>query len=136
MPKLPEVKDVRLGGGAEHWREMDLGKVDLRRDLEWVYQHLGMVGVSESDAPSPGAWWYLGAVRESHVARAKFLEVVLTKLLPARKDLGEDASDRSKPLEYSRMVERVRRLGLDYSEGSGVGGVLLGKRRWSKRSRG
>ncbi|MCY3020141.1 MAG: hypothetical protein NTW87_14080 [Planctomycetota bacterium] len=69
------------------------GPVNLRRDVEWVYQHLTVKGVKAKDAPSAGAWGLLKHYRRPMHTAAFYTDFVV-KLLPSKAALAEDAGNR------------------------------------------
>lgn len=66
------------------------GTEDHWRDVHWVYNNLWMKGVTEADAPSPGAWFWLMECRQDKEALASFRTYYM-KLAPSRKELDERA---------------------------------------------
>jgi hypothetical protein len=75
--------------GASKFLSAD-GTEDHWRDVHWVYNNLWMDGVSEKDAPSPGAWFWLMECRSDKSALENFRAYYM-KLAPSRKELDERA---------------------------------------------
>lgn len=118
-------------------------KVDLIRDILWVYSRLaygsevvkGVDGkpirrdrggyqrktkVPPRDAPSAGAYWLLNEVLSSAVAREQYLKVLLPKALPTQRELER----REAMLDDGReLVLLLERIAVERSEGAGNGMV-------------
>jgi len=75
-------KFLSAEGTEDHWR-----------DVHWVYNNLWVKGVSEKDAPSPGAWFWLMDCRSDKTALDNFRAYYM-KLAPSRKELDERARRR------------------------------------------
>ena len=75
--------------GAQAFLGSD-GTEDHWRDVHWVYNNLWMDGVTEADAPSPGAWFWLQECRSDSKALQDFRAYYM-KLAPSRKELDERA---------------------------------------------
>lgn len=59
----------------------------VAEDVQWIYLHMAVKGVKPSDAPSPGAWAWLQALRNDTMARNAFYRDTLPKFLPPAKAL-------------------------------------------------
>lgn len=93
---------ISSDGTEDHWR-----------DVHWVYNHLWMDGVTEADAPSPGAWFWLMECRDSKKSLEDFRAYYM-KLAPSRKELDERArrSDGGESvLELLKQIEGVLKNG-------------------------
>lgn len=84
-----EETGVPVLTGAHAFLSAD-GTEDHWRDVHWVYNNLWMDGVTEADAPSPGAWFWLMECRNDKEALASFRTYYM-KLAPSRKELDERA---------------------------------------------
>jgi hypothetical protein len=73
-------------------------RLTMRRAVEWVFDALGREGLTEGDAPSPGAWSMWCWATASAGNRSEFYRSFAVKLLPSRTQIeaegdGDDGGE-------------------------------------------
>ena len=85
--------------------ELDMSTPDIRRDAYWAYNHIGIKGVTQGQAPSQGAWNMLKHFGHDAQTIRDFLEEIAKPMLKSEPK-GESYSDDGRELIV--LCERKR----------------------------
>ncbi len=85
--------------------ELDMSTPDIRRDAYWAYNHIGIKGVTQAQAPSQGAWNMLKHFGHDAQTIRDFLEEIAKPMLKSEPK-GESYSDDGRELIV--LCERKR----------------------------
>ncbi len=82
--------------------------VDMRRDIEWVYNRVGTVDVDVKTAPSRGAYQMWAYYRRHPAALNDFYRTYVVKLLPTKMKEETEASFTDDGREQISLINRLQ----------------------------
>jgi hypothetical protein len=80
------------------------GSMDVARDVEWAYEHIGDEKIRADQAPSGGAWSMLEYGRS---ARHKFLELMTKYDLSAKRDDDESETFQADASDHIDAIQKL-----------------------------
>lgn len=90
-PRIRWFREKEQKMAAVEFREDQLGAVDMREAVEWVFQFVDHANITASDAPSAGAWSLIMWVRESTANRSEFYKTFAKALMPTKSQVDGGA---------------------------------------------
>ena len=83
-------------------------KIDIQKNLIWIYNNLAVKNISPFNAPSPGAYAQLKFIQRSEQNMMDFLTKVFPKLIPSKSQLDEGDSNNDDDRTTFELLARLQ----------------------------